>query len=91
MRALTVPFRLAPDAVVNQGVSDHLHRQRAGDVGDEITLAALDDVIDQPFDVVAHDPVERPHPAVREDGVDHLALAGVLRVVFTDHHGSPGF
>ena len=70
-------------------VTDDRHRQRRGDVADEVALAALTHRVDQRVTQVL-DGRHLVHDALAgEPGVDELAAQDVRRIVHVDHVGHP--
>ena len=66
-------------------LADHVHRQRRGDVGDDVALAPLDDGVEQRRDPLAQVRLVVLHPAQREPDADHPPPPGVLGRVHVDH------
>ena len=70
-------------------VPDQRHRQRGGDIADEVTLAPLADGIDQCIAQPADRRLLLRHPLTGEPGVDELAPQQVCRIVHVDHVRHP--
>ena len=71
-------------------VADDRHRQRRGEVPDEVALAALAHRVDQRVAQRADRGFLIFHPLAGEAGVDELAPQQMLRVVHLDHHLDAG-
>ena len=65
---------------------DHVHGERAADVGHQIGPTGLDDRVDAPVDDAADLVLHLGHPAAGEHSRHQLAHGGVLGRVKLDHH-----
>ena len=66
-------------------VADHRHRQRGGDVADEVALTALADRVDQRVAQRVDGRLLVLHALAGEPGVDQLAPQQVCGIVHVDH------